>query len=82
RECAYLGVPVVNVGSRQAGRDRGRNVADVGYSCREIVSAVRDQLAHGPYASDDVYGNGGAGKAIAALLSERPLTIEKRLAYA
>jgi UDP-hydrolysing UDP-N-acetyl-D-glucosamine 2-epimerase len=82
RECAFLGVPVVNVGSRQSGRDRGRNVVDVGYSCREIVAAVRRQLEHGPYASDDVYGNGGAGRAIAGLLFERPLTIEKRLAYA
>ena len=82
RECAYLGVPVVNVGSRQGGRDRGRNVMDVGYSCREIVAAVRRQHDHGPYASDDVYGNGGAGKTIAGLLAERPLTIEKRLAYA
>ncbi len=82
RECAFLGVPVVNVGSRQGGRDRGRNVVDVGYSCREIVAAVRGQVEHGPYASDDVYGNGGAGRAIAGLLSERPLTIEKRLAYA
>lgn len=82
RECAYLGVPVVNVGSRQAGRDRGRNVVDVGYACSSIVAAVRRQAAHGRYASDDVYGKGGAGAAIAALLAEKNLTIEKRLAYA
>jgi len=82
RECAYLGVPVVNIGSRQSGRDRGRNVIDVDYACSGIVDATRRQHAHGRYASDDVYGNGGAGAAIAALLSERPLTIEKRLAYA
>ena len=29
RECSYLGVPVVNIGSRQSGRDRGINVIDV-----------------------------------------------------
>jgi hypothetical protein len=54
----------------------------VGYACREIVAAARRQTEHGPYPSDAVYGTGGAGKAIAALLSDRPLTIEKRLAYA
>ncbi|HEY7784399.1 MAG TPA: UDP-N-acetylglucosamine 2-epimerase, partial [Pyrinomonadaceae bacterium] len=31
RECSYLGVPVINIGSRQSGRDRGRNVVDVEY---------------------------------------------------
>ncbi len=29
RECSYLGVPAVNIGSRQQGRERGRNVIDV-----------------------------------------------------
>jgi hypothetical protein len=29
RECSFLGVPAVNIGSRQAGRDRGSNVIDV-----------------------------------------------------
>ena len=27
---AFIGTPVVNVGSRQAGRQRGHNVIDVG----------------------------------------------------
>ncbi|MGB5547759.1 MAG: UDP-N-acetylglucosamine 2-epimerase, partial [Polyangiales bacterium] len=31
RECSFLGVPVVNIGGRQTGRDRGANVRDVGY---------------------------------------------------
>jgi len=57
-------------------------VIDVAYACSPIVQAVRSQVAHGPYPSDDVYGNGGAGVAIATLLADRPLTIEKRLAYA
>ena len=29
RECSFLGVPVINVGSRQSGRERGCNVIDV-----------------------------------------------------
>jgi len=31
REGSFLGAPVVNIGSRQAGRERGQNVIDVGY---------------------------------------------------
>ena len=32
RECAYLGVPVVNIGSRQNKRERGNNIKDVDYN--------------------------------------------------
>src|SRR5690606_139459 len=40
RECAYLGVPAINIGSRQTRRDRGHNVVDVSYNEDQIVSAV------------------------------------------
>ena len=81
RESAYLGVPVVNIGSRQAGRERGRNVIDVGYDRGEIIHAIRKHLENGRYPSDDIYGAGEAGVRIAELLATAPLTIEKRLAY-
>jgi UDP-N-acetylglucosamine 2-epimerase len=81
RECSFLGVPVVNVGSRQTGRDRGRNVIDVGYDRREISRAIGECVATGRFPSDRLYGDGGAGARIADLLATRPLTIEKRLAY-
>jgi UDP-hydrolysing UDP-N-acetyl-D-glucosamine 2-epimerase len=81
RESSFLGVPVVNIGSRQAGRERGPNVVDVGYDRREIGQALQTQLAHGRYPSDVTYGDGHAGKRIADLLAEVPLKIEKRLMY-
>ncbi len=34
RECSFLGVPVVNIGTRQTGRDRGANVFDVSPTAR------------------------------------------------
>jgi UDP-hydrolysing UDP-N-acetyl-D-glucosamine 2-epimerase len=37
RECAFLGVPAVNVGSRQQGRERGHNVLDAGYRRADIA---------------------------------------------
>jgi len=81
REGAYIGVPAVNIGSRQRGRDRGGNVVDVGCDRAEIVAAVRAQIAHGRYASDHLYGDGRAGGRIASVLAEAPLTVQKRLMY-
>lgn len=81
RECAYLGVPAVNIGSRQAGRDRGGNVRDVGYSRDEIIAAIQQILRTDRPGRDLLYGDGRAGERIAAHLAEVPLGIEKRLAY-
>jgi UDP-hydrolysing UDP-N-acetyl-D-glucosamine 2-epimerase len=82
REGAFLGVPAVNIGTRQRGRDRGSNVIDAGYSHAEIVDAVRRQLTHGRYPSDPLYGDGQAGGRIAQLLARVPLTVQKRLVFA
>lgn len=81
RECSYLGVPVVNIGTRQHGRDRGINVLDVDYDREAIKTAVEKHLAAGSYPSDPLYGDGHAGERIAQLLATEPLSIEKRLAY-
>jgi UDP-hydrolysing UDP-N-acetyl-D-glucosamine 2-epimerase len=81
RECAYLGVPVVNIGSRQAGRERGRNTIDVDYDDAQILAAIRKQTAHGLYPSDPIYGNGNAGENIANVLAKCELSIEKKLTY-
>jgi UDP-hydrolysing UDP-N-acetyl-D-glucosamine 2-epimerase len=81
REGAFLGVPAVNIGTRQMGRDRGPNVIDVDYDRREIVAAIRRQLAHGRYPADHLYGDGRAGGRIADLLARVPLRIQKRLVF-
>ena len=81
RECAYLGVPAVNIGSRQAGRDRGANVVDVGYDRTAIREAILAQLAKGHTKPDPLYGDGEAGVRIADELTRVPLDVEKRLDY-
>jgi UDP-hydrolysing UDP-N-acetyl-D-glucosamine 2-epimerase len=81
REGAFLGVPAVNIGTRQMGRDRGANVIDAGYDRREIVAGIRRQLAHGRYPSDHLYGDGQAGGRIADLLARVPLRSQKRLVF-
>jgi UDP-hydrolysing UDP-N-acetyl-D-glucosamine 2-epimerase len=81
RECSYLGVPVVNIGTRQTGRERGKNVLDVGYNKDEIRSAAERQIGNGRYSPDKLYGDGNAGARIASLLTTAPLDIQKRLSY-
>ena len=81
RECAFLGVPAVNIGTRQSGRERGRHVLDVDYDRKQIAETMEKQLVNGRYPSDTLYGNGKAGERIAHLLATVPLQIEKRLTY-
>ena len=81
REGAFLGVPAVNIGTRQMGRDRGANVVDVPYDRRQIASAIRRQLAHGRYPSDHLYGDGEAGGRIAEVLARAPFRVQKRLTF-
>lgn len=80
RECSYLGVPVVNVGSRQQHRERGANVLDAPHDRASIAEALGRQIDSGRYACDTLYGSGGAGEKIAAILAETALTIEKHFA--
>lgn len=81
REGAFLGVPVVNVGTRQQGRQRGRNVIDVDYAAAGILDAARKQVAHGRYASDPVYGDGRSGEKIAAVLATAWPPLDKAISY-
>lgn len=81
REGSYLGIPAVNIGSRQDGRERGRNVIDVDYNKEKIMEAIRYHLKNGHLPPDKIYGDSGAGQQIADLLACVPLTIEKRLYY-
>ena len=81
RECSFLGVPVVNIGSRQSGRDRGANVVDVDYDRAAIAAAVDDRISRGRLPQDTLYGDGAAGDRIAERLRQADLRIEKRLTY-
>ncbi len=82
REGAYIGTPVVNVGSRQTSRERGDNVTDADYDADSIAEAIRRQVAHGRYAMQDIYGDGKAGERIADTLAKLgPINVQKRIAY-
>ncbi len=79
RESAYLGVPVVNIGSRQRGRERGQNVTDVPCERQRILDAIY-ALRRDRYPMDPIYGDGHAGERMAGLLATVPLARSVKVA--
>jgi len=81
REGSFLGVPAVDIGTRQAHRERAANCINVSYNHKEIEEAIRRQIENGRYPSDTTYGDGTAGEKIAAILADVNINIQKRLMY-
>lgn len=80
RECAFLGIPAINIGDRQDGRDRGMNVIDTVHDEGCIYEACLNHLKGEPK-SDLLYGDGHAGERIAEIIAEVPLKFIKKLSY-
>lgn len=82
REGPFIGTPVVNVGSRQTGRERGNNIIEVDNHADMIADAITQQIAHGPFASDHLYGDGNAGTRIADILAKiGTVNVQKQITY-
>jgi len=81
REGAFIGTPCINIGTRQTSRERGSNVIDVNGGTAEILNALRDQIAHGRYESEPVYGDGKAGEKIANILASKTVNVQKLITY-
>lgn len=77
-ETPALALPTVNVGMRQAGRERAANIIDVQADATEIVSATQRALApdfRDRLKKDGVrnpYGDGHAAERIAEVISDLP----------
>ncbi len=87
-EAPSFKLSVVNVGSRQEGRERAKNVIDVGYDKKEIIKAVK--IAMSPKFMKIVknikspYGNGTASKKIVGILSKIKINqklLHKKITY-
>ena len=81
RECSFLGIPVVNIGSRQNRRMRGYNVIDVDYEENKIINAIQHQLKFFKKKNDAIYGNGDAGKKMADIIASVKLETAKVISY-
>ena len=72
-EAASFGLPVVNVGMRQQGRERGRNIIDVAADSSAISRAIEHAL-HAEFREalrgmENPYGNGTAARSIVRVLT-------------
>jgi hypothetical protein len=56
-------------------------VLDVDYNATAIADAIETQVAHGPYESEPIYGDGHAGERIARVLSGCKWQLQKRITY-
>lgn len=78
REGSFIGTPVVNIGTRQNDRERAKNVVDVDYNENEIVKSIYNQLDHGKYEPEFIYGDGNAGERITQILESINVEIQKK----
>lgn len=82
RECSYLGISAVNIGTRQMSREHGHNVIHTEHNREEIKNAMLTFLtAKERPRADFLYGSGDSGKKIAKLLSQLPTITSKQLNY-
>ena len=76
-ETPSLALPTVNIGFRQEGRERGRNVLDVPAEQHLIIERIRQALdpefRESLAGMTSPYGDGHAAERIAAILAEVPL---------
>ncbi len=88
-EAPFLGIPSINIGTRQNGRLRAKSVIDVNYNKNEIMKAISkimtDKKFNIPIISQDTfYGVGNASKKIVKILDTLDLnsiSIQKKLTY-
>lgn len=88
-EAPSFGLPVINIGSRQEGRERAENMIDVDYDKEQIKTAIKKALDDENFKEKvknckSPYGDGKAGVRIADILSEIKIDkkiLQKRLTY-
>jgi len=88
-EAPSFKLPVVNIGTRQQGRERAGNVIDVGYNKNQIKRAIKKSLFDQKFQAKlrkitNPYGDGKTGPRIAKILSKIKINeklLQKRLTY-
>ena len=86
-EAASFGTPVVDIGPRQQGRERSRNVSNVPYkpaSLRRELLRLWNAGKPKRFAAANMYGGQGTGRRIAQVLATTPLNdrlLRKLISY-
>lgn len=81
REAHMFGIPVINIGTRQNGRERTSNIVDVDADKKQILEKTLELIARPKTKIKNIYGNGTAGKRIADILKNIQLEkiVQKRI---
>ncbi len=69
RECSYLGIPAVDIGTRQKSRESGENVISVDFDFAEILKGITLQRGK-RYRRNTLYGDGSAARRIRRFCEE------------
>ena len=88
-EAPSLGLPAINIGTRQSGRERAENVIDTGYAEKDIIKAIDRVLNDKKFlkkisSKKNPYGDGKTADRIAGILEKIQITpqlLQKKLAY-
>ena len=83
-ETATFNIPTINIGTRQQGRLRPKNVLDVGYDKQEIKDAIKFCKRIGKKHFENPYGDGKSSQRIVDLLKSIDISnniIQKRITY-
>lgn len=88
-EAPSFGIPTVNIGNRQAGRERGNSIIDVDYDKAKIMEKIKKSIEDQNFresikTADNLYGDGKSGEKIAKILATINLNekiLRKKLSY-
>ena len=85
-EAASFDVPVINIGTRQQGRLRPKNVIDVGHNIKDIIDAIQqcEEIKRNSKVFENPYGDGNSSARIVDLLKSLELgkeIVQKRITY-
>ena len=74
-----FGLPVVNIGGRQGGREGGKNIIDVGHNKQEIIKAIKKASTDKEFLKEvekraSPYEDGKASERIVEILSKLEIT--------
>ncbi len=82
-EASCLNVDVIDIGSRQAGRQRSQRVIHSDFGLKNLNNAVNKLLKNAEISKEHapcgIYGNGSSGRQIASILAEVELDDKLRL---
>ena len=77
RESSFLGIPVINIGDRQKGRERSKNIHDVEIDSNEILKKINEISTIKRYTKNLIYGTGNSTSKIIKILKNTKLEIKK-----